>query len=167
MIKQSSWPNQHSISSPSNSSPWNNTLIKSHKRALLSILAWWLMSSCGWEWDTVGPTQNNENMIASLGSETEEGRMRIASVAISSVPTSAPFELEGKVGYGWIYFEHPISGYANGPYINPYQQTSYNPRDVLTRLGSTEWIITRASFAYELDRDNNGIVDTTWTIMVK
>lgn len=85
------------------------------------------------------------------------------SVPITSVPTSAPFEVDGMMGYGYIYFEHPITGYANGPYINPFQANSYNPRDVLTKLGTTEWIIVRASFTYDADKNNDGKADATWT----
>lgn len=106
---------------------------------------------------------STENQVVTPISDREQPQMKIASVSLSSVPTSAPFEVEGKLGYGWIYFEHPISGYANGPYVNPYQSSSYNPRDVLSRLGNTEWIIVRSSFSYELDRDNNGVVDASWT----
>jgi hypothetical protein len=126
------------------------------------IIAWWMLSACGW-WDQNDGTQVTENQAITTAWDTGSPRMKIAAVSLWSVPTSAPFEVEGKLGYGWIYFEHPISGYANGPYINPYQSSSYNPRDVLSRLGITEWIIVRASFSYELDRDNNGVVDASWT----
>lgn len=106
---------------------------------------------------------DRENEADPEVADTSRMQKLSASIPLTSVPTSAPFEVDGMIGYGWIYFEHPISGYASGPYINPFQSNSYNPRDVLTKLGVTEWIIVRASFTYDADRDNDGKADSTWT----
>lgn len=163
MSHSSSWEKYpYTVGSRSNISSWNHRAVNRHKKMLMWIIAWWILSSCGW-WDQNDLMLSTENQVVTPISDREQPQMKIASVSLSSVPTSAPFEVEGKLGYGWIYFEHPISGYANGPYVNPYQSSSYNPRDVLSRLGNTEWIIVRSSFSYELDRDNNGVVDASWT----
>lgn len=133
-----------------------SSLFLRNKKKIVAILSSWLMISCG-GW--------GENMDWWDVLEESGWRMQKMSVnvPITNVPTSAPFEVDGMMGYGWIYFEHPISGYATGPYINPFQASSYNPRDVLTKLGTTEWVIVRASFTYDTDKNNDGKTDTTWT----
>lgn len=156
------WKNHRPKASIWTTSKLDQSILHRHRKSLIWILAWWLLGSCGW-WDPKEAKVDIPAISSSEVTDLESTRMKIASVSIWSIPTSAPFEVEGKLGYGWIYFEHPISWYANGPYVNPYQSSSYNPRDVLSRLGSTEWIIVRASFSYELDRDNNGVIDSSWT----
>ncbi|MBP9812294.1 hypothetical protein KBC86_02850 [Candidatus Gracilibacteria bacterium] len=128
-----------------------------HKRKILTLIAGGLIGGCG------GGSMDRENEVIPEVAGTSRMQKLSASIPITSVPTSAPFEVDGMIGYGWIYFEHPISGYASGPYINPFQSNSYNPRDILTKLGVTEWIIVRASFTYDADRDNDGKADSTWT----
>jgi hypothetical protein len=134
----------------------SNSFFLKQKRKILSIVAGWLIGWCGWN-----SSESEEISLPQV--ETARAQKLAATVPIANVPTSAPFEVDGLIGYGWIYFEHPISGYATGPYINPFQSNSYNPKDVLTKLGLTEWIIVRASFTYDADRDNDGIADSTWT----
>lgn len=163
MITPAFWWKNHRLTQPLwTTSKLDQGILHRHRKSLIWILAWWLLGSCGW-WDPKEAKVDIPAISSSEVTDLESTRMKIASVSIWSIPTSAPFEVEGKLGYGWIYFEHPISWYANGPYVNPYQLSSYNPRDVLSRLGSTEWIIVRASFSYELDRDNNGVIDSSWT----
>ncbi|GAB0174779.1 MAG: hypothetical protein HHAS10_06580 [Candidatus Altimarinota bacterium] len=134
----------------------SHSYFQRNKRKILGIIASGIISGCG---------GGNIETTNNAGSEVSDGKMQkmAVSIPISSVPTWAPFEVDGMMGYGYIYFEHPISGYVQGPYMNPFQSSSYNPKDVLTRLGSTEWVIVRASFTYDVDKNNDGKTDSSWT----